>query len=91
MIPITYIDQFKAIPITDYSAVLKWYEQLLGFPPTCLASDKGAVWELAEHRSVIIEQRPEHTGHVRQGWTSPIKRRKEGHDAETNGQHSHRG
>ncbi|WP_440102351.1 VOC family protein [Streptosporangium sp. H16] len=43
---------------------LKWYERLLGSPPTFVASDTEAVWELAEHRSVFIEQLPEHAGHA---------------------------
>jgi hypothetical protein len=32
--------------------------------PTFFASDTEAVWELARHRSVFIEQRPEHAGHA---------------------------
>lgn len=45
-------------------AALTWYERLLGSPPTFFASDTEAVWELAEHRSVFIVQRPEHAGHA---------------------------
>ena len=29
-----------------------------------MASATEAVWELAEHRSVVIEERPEHAGHA---------------------------
>jgi hypothetical protein len=39
--------------------------QLFGAPPPFVASDTEAVWDLAEHRSVSIEHRPEHAGHVR--------------------------
>ena len=55
---------FAGIPVSDYAAALVWYERLLGSPPTFFASDTEAVWELAEHRWVYIEQRPEHAGHA---------------------------
>jgi predicted enzyme related to lactoylglutathione lyase len=55
---------FAGIPVNDYAAALVWYERLLGSPPTFFPSDTEAVWELAEHRSVYIEQRPEHAGHA---------------------------
>ncbi|GAA4192079.1 hypothetical protein GCM10022252_32910 [Streptosporangium oxazolinicum] len=58
------LDLYAGIPVTDYAAALKWYEQLLGSPPTFVASDTEAVWELAEHRSVFVEWRPEHAGHA---------------------------
>jgi hypothetical protein len=40
-----------------------WYEQLPGHPPLC-PNDTEAVWELAEHRYVCIEQLPERAGHA---------------------------
>ena len=58
------VDLYAGIPVKDYAAALAWYERLLGSPPTFVASDTEAVWELAEHRSVVIEQRPEHAGHA---------------------------
>jgi catechol 2,3-dioxygenase-like lactoylglutathione lyase family enzyme len=58
------LDLFAGIPVSDYRAALLWYERLLGYPPTFVASDTEAVWELAEHRSLFIEQRPEHAGHA---------------------------
>ncbi|GGS92835.1 hypothetical protein GCM10010156_58830 [Planobispora rosea] len=58
------LELFAGIPVTDYAAALKWYEQLLGAPPTFVASDTEAVWELAEHRSVYVERRPERAGHA---------------------------
>lgn len=57
---------FAGIPVNDYAAALAWYQQLFGVPPTFFPSDTEAVWELAEHRSVYIEQRPEHAGHAMQ-------------------------
>lgn len=58
------VDLFAGIPVNDYSAALAWYERLLGSPPAFFPSDTEAVWELAEHRWVYIEQRPEHAGHA---------------------------
>ncbi|MGP4013503.1 VOC family protein [Streptomyces sp. 4N124] len=58
------LDLFAGIPVDDYAAALAWYERLFGSPPTFIASDTEAVWELAEHRSVAIEHRPEHAGHA---------------------------
>jgi catechol 2,3-dioxygenase-like lactoylglutathione lyase family enzyme len=58
------VDLFAGIPVDDYPAALAWYERLLGSPPTFFPNDTEAVWELAEHRSVFIELRPEHAGHA---------------------------
>jgi catechol 2,3-dioxygenase-like lactoylglutathione lyase family enzyme len=58
------VDLFAGIPVKDYAAALAWYERLLGSPPTFFPNDIEAVWELAEHRSLYIEQRPEHAGHA---------------------------
>ena len=58
------VDLFAGIPVDDYAAALAWYERLLGSPPTFLPNDVEAVWELAEHRSLFIEQRPERAGHA---------------------------
>ena len=55
---------FAGIPVDDYAAALAWYQRLLGSPPTFFPNDTEAVWELAEHRSVYVEQRPEHAGHA---------------------------
>jgi predicted enzyme related to lactoylglutathione lyase len=59
------IDLFAGIPVTDYAAALEWYERLFGSPPSFVPTDTEAVWELAEHRFVFIEQRAEHAGHAR--------------------------
>jgi predicted enzyme related to lactoylglutathione lyase len=55
---------FAGIPVTDYQTALAWYERLLGSPPSFFPHGTEAVWELAEHRSVYIVQRPEHAGHA---------------------------
>ncbi|MEH1164337.1 VOC family protein [Micromonospora sp. CPCC 205539] len=58
------IDLFAGIPVRDYAAAASWYERLLGAPPAFLPNDVEAVWELADHRYVFIEVRPEHAGHA---------------------------
>ena len=58
------IDLFAGIPVDDYAAALTWYERLLGSPPAFIPNDTEAVWELAEHRFLFIERRPEHAGHA---------------------------
>jgi catechol 2,3-dioxygenase-like lactoylglutathione lyase family enzyme len=58
------IDLFAGIPVRDYTAAVAWYEQLLGAAPSFLPNDREAVWELADHRYVFIEVRPEHAGHA---------------------------
>jgi catechol 2,3-dioxygenase-like lactoylglutathione lyase family enzyme len=58
-------DLFAGIPVSDYAAALMWYEQLFNSPPSFLPTETEAVWELAEHRFVFIELRPEHAGHAR--------------------------
>jgi hypothetical protein len=56
------VDLFAGIPVNDYAAALTWYERLLGSPPVFFPNDTEAVWELAEHRFLFIERRPEHAG-----------------------------
>lgn len=58
------IDLFAGIPVGDYERALAWYGRLLGSEPSFLPHATEAVWELAEHRSVFIEERPEHAGHA---------------------------
>jgi hypothetical protein len=55
---------FAGIPVADYAVALTWYQRLFGSPPTFFPTDTEAVWELAAHRSVYIEQRSEHAGHA---------------------------
>jgi hypothetical protein len=64
VIQTTNLDLFAGIPVTDYAAMLEWYERLLGFPPAFFPTDTEAVWELATHRYIYIVQRPEHAGHA---------------------------
>jgi catechol 2,3-dioxygenase-like lactoylglutathione lyase family enzyme len=59
------IDLFAGIPVRDYTAAAGWYERLLGAPPSFQPNDVEAVWELAEHRYIYIEELPERAGHAR--------------------------
>ncbi|GAA4434912.1 VOC family protein [Actinokineospora soli] len=56
------VDLFAGIPVSDYAAALAWYEKLFGGPPAFVPNDVEAVWELAEHRFVYIEVRPDEAG-----------------------------
>lgn len=51
--------------MSDYQRALTWYERLLGSAPAFLPNPIEAVWELAEHRYLYIEELPEHAGHAR--------------------------
>ena len=58
------MDFFVGIAVTDLPRATAWYKRLFGAPPTLIAGDTEAVWDLAEHRSLYIERRPEHAGHA---------------------------
>lgn len=59
------LDLFAGIPVTSYSDALAWYERLLGSAPVMEPHPTEAVWELAEHRFVYINEDSEHAGHAR--------------------------
>lgn len=59
------IDLFAGIAVGDLATAVEWYQRLFGSPPSFYPNDVEAVWQLAEHRHVFIEQRPEHAGHAR--------------------------
>ena len=65
MIQTIALDLFAGIPVSDFPAALKWYERLLGSPPSFFPHDTEAVWELGKHRYMYIVQQPEHSGHAR--------------------------
>jgi predicted enzyme related to lactoylglutathione lyase len=58
------VDFFAGIPVADYERALAWYERLLGSGPSFLPNATEAVWELAQHRYVFIDVRPDHAGHA---------------------------
>ena len=53
---------FAEIHVRNFEAAKPWYVQLLG-EPAFAAHATEEVWELAEHRSIAVEQQPEHAGH----------------------------
>ena len=57
------VDLFACLYVRDRDAVRPWYERLLGSDPSFYPNDTEAVWDLAEHRYLYIEQSPEHAGH----------------------------
>jgi catechol 2,3-dioxygenase-like lactoylglutathione lyase family enzyme len=58
------LDLFAGIPVGDFARAMDWYERLLGEEPTFMAHPTEAVWELAEHRFVYVEEVPAHAGHA---------------------------
>jgi hypothetical protein len=57
------LDLYACVMVSDFALALAWYERLLGGPPSFVASATEAVWDLAEHRSIAIQERPGHAGH----------------------------
>ncbi|MBR8743105.1 VOC family protein [Nocardiopsis sp. MG754419] len=59
------VDLFAGIPVTDHARSLDWYRRLFGAEPAFLATATEAVWEMAPHRWVYVEQELAHAGHAR--------------------------
>jgi hypothetical protein len=53
---------FAEIHVRDFQAAKAWYVLLLG-EPSFVAHDTEEVWELAENRSIAVEEQPENAGH----------------------------
>jgi catechol 2,3-dioxygenase-like lactoylglutathione lyase family enzyme len=58
------VDLFAGLPVSDYQRALIWYGRLLGSEPAFVPNATEAVWELAEHRYLYIEELPERAGHA---------------------------
>ena len=58
------LDIFGGIHVRDFEAAKAWYTRLFGSGPTFLAHETEAVWELAEHQYVFIEENAAHAGHA---------------------------
>lgn len=58
------LDLFAGLPVTDYERAVGYYQLLLGSEPAFFPNATEAVWELAEHRYLYIEQLPERAGHA---------------------------
>ena len=54
---------FATSCVRDYEVAYRWWERLLGGPPTFKAHETEAVWEVAPHRWVVVEERPERAGY----------------------------
>ena len=50
--------------MSDYQRALAWYGRLLGSDPSFFPNATEAVWELAEHRYLYIEELPARAGHA---------------------------
>ena len=57
------VDLYAGLCVRDIRAATSWYARLLGSEPSFVASATEAVWELAEHRSIAIEEKPDRAGH----------------------------
>lgn len=57
------VELFAVLCVRDLARARPWYEALLGGPPSFLAGETEAVWELAPHRWLAAEERPERAGH----------------------------
>ncbi|KAA1424983.1 VOC family protein [Mumia zhuanghuii] len=57
------LDLFAGIYVSDLDAATTWYARLLGSDEAFRPNDVEAVWELAEHRFLYVELKPEHAGH----------------------------
>ena len=58
------LDLFAGISVSDYERALDWYERLLGSPPSFVPHATEAVWELADHCFVYIEEQVDDAGHA---------------------------
>jgi catechol 2,3-dioxygenase-like lactoylglutathione lyase family enzyme len=56
------VDLFAGIRVADIAAAQGWYERLLGKPPSFWPHATEAVWQLAEHRHLYIQQDAEAPG-----------------------------
>ncbi len=50
--------------MSDYQRALAWYAKLLGSDPSFFPNATEAVWELAEHRYLYIEELPARAGYA---------------------------
>jgi catechol 2,3-dioxygenase-like lactoylglutathione lyase family enzyme len=55
---------YVGISVRSLAGSLDWYKRLLGRDPDLLDGDHAAVWDLAEGRSLYIQQNPDHVGHL---------------------------
>ena len=56
------LDLFAGVRVSDYATARPWYERLLGAEPSFVPHATEAVWELAEHRFLFIDEDAENAG-----------------------------
>jgi hypothetical protein len=77
------IDLFAEVAVTEYAAGLAWYERFLGKPASFEAHATESVWELAQHRYLVVLEKAEDAGHGIvtlfledfEGWLSAVSSR----------------
>lgn len=65
LVPSRRLDLFAGFPVSDFAVARPWYERLLGGPPTFLAHDTEAVWEVAPNRYIYVVEAPRGAGRAR--------------------------
>ncbi|MFI6426738.1 VOC family protein [Promicromonospora sp. NPDC050880] len=55
---------FATSCVADYAAAYPWWEAVLGAKPSFDATPTESVWEVAPHRWIVLEQRPERAGNA---------------------------
>lgn len=56
------LDLYAGVSVTDVDRALRWYAKLLDSEPF-LVTPTEAVYTLAEHRYLVVDEHPEHAGH----------------------------
>lgn len=56
------VELFVTSCVRDYETAYAWWERLLGGPPTFNATPTEAVWEIAPHRWLVVEERADRAG-----------------------------
>ena len=56
------VELFAGIAVRDFESAVAWYERLFGSPPTFVVHETEVLWQVAEHGSVYVVQRPERAG-----------------------------
>ena len=56
------LDLFAGVRVKDFASARDWYARLLGGEPSFLPHDTEAVWDLAEHRYLYIEEAGDRVG-----------------------------
>jgi hypothetical protein len=58
------VDPFAGLAVSDYQRALTCYQRLLGSGPAFFPNATEAVWGLAEHRYLYIQELPGRPGHA---------------------------